>query len=190
MKISILLISLFFVSYFGIGQQRVGLVLSGGGASALAHLGVIKALEEKEIPIDYITGTSAGALIGGLYACGYTPEEIEEFVLSEEFLFMANGKIPEKKTFLFRQIDRNSSAISFSISKDSILQKSIPLNLITPTYLDFEMLVKMGNVSASRSKDFDSLFVPFRCIASDIFHKESVTSVSYTHLTLPTNREV
>ena len=74
-----------FISTIGFGQQRVGLVLSGGGASAVAHLGVLKALEENGIPIDYITGTSAGALIGGLYACGYSPQQIEEFVLSDEF---------------------------------------------------------------------------------------------------------
>ena len=74
-------------------QQRIGLVLSGGGASGVAHVGVIKALEENNIPIDYIAGTSAGALVGSLYACGYSPEEIEQFVLSKEFLLMANGKV-------------------------------------------------------------------------------------------------
>ena len=175
MKISILLISLFFITTFGFGQQKIGLVLSGGGASAMAHLGVIKALEENGVPIDYITGTSAGALIGALYACGYSPEEIEGFILSNEFLIMANGNIPEKNLFLFRDIDRNASVINFSISKDSAIRKSIPLNLITPTFLDFEMLTKIGQVSASNGKDFDRLFVPFRCVASDVVHKESVT---------------
>lgn len=166
---------MFFISAIGFSQQRVGLVLSGGGASALAHLGVIKALEENGIPIDYISGTSAGALIGGLYACGYSPAQIEEFVLSEEFVIMANGKISEKNQFLFRDADRNASAISFSISKDSIIRKSIPLNVITPTFLDFEMLLKMGHVSASYNKDFDHLFVPFRCVASDVANKKSIT---------------
>ena len=175
LKISFLLITVIFISTVGFGQQRVGLVLSGGGASAVSHLGVIKALEENGIPIDYITGTSAGALIGGLYACGYAPEEIEKFVLSEDFLLMANGKIPEKNHFLFRDFDRSASAISFSISKDSIIRKSIPLNVITPTYLDFEMLKKMGHTGASQGKDFDNLFVPFRCVASDVVHKKSIT---------------
>ena len=164
-----------FISTIGFGQQRVGLVLSGGGASAVAHLGVLKALEENGIPIDYITGTSAGALIGGLYACGYSPQQIEEFVLSDDFLLMAKGKISDKNHFLFRDEDRNASAISFSVSKDSILRKSIPLNVITPAFLDFEMLMKMGHVSASVNKDFDSLFVPFRCVASDVVNKKSIT---------------
>ena len=56
--------------------QKVGLVLSGGGAYGLAHIGVIKALEENNIPIDYIAGTSAGAIIGSMYAAGYSPEEM------------------------------------------------------------------------------------------------------------------
>lgn len=64
--------------------QKVGLVLSGGGATGLAHIGVLKALEEKGIPIDYITGTSAGALVGSLYASGFSPDEIEAYVLSED----------------------------------------------------------------------------------------------------------
>ena len=65
--------------------QKVALVLSGGGADGLSHIGVLKALEENNIPIDYIAGTSMGALIGGLYASGYSPAEIEAFALSEKF---------------------------------------------------------------------------------------------------------
>ena len=155
-------------------QQRIGLVLSGGGASGVAHVGVLKALEENNIPIDYITGTSAGALIGSMYACGYGPEEIEQFVLSKEFLLMANGKVSQKDRFLFRENEGNASTIKFSISKDSLIRKSIPLNLITPAFLDFEMLQKIGQVSAFLNKDFDRLFVPFRCVASDVVNKKSV----------------
>ena len=57
--------------------QSVGVVLSGGGASGIAHVGVLKALEEARIPINFIAGTSMGALVGGLYAMGYSPDEIE-----------------------------------------------------------------------------------------------------------------
>ena len=71
--------------HIGFAQQKVGLVLSGGGASGFAHIGVIQALEEKGIPIDYITGTSAGALIGALYASGYSPEQIKSFVMKDDF---------------------------------------------------------------------------------------------------------
>ena len=158
-----------------IGQERIGLVLSGGGATGIAHIGVIKALEERGIPIDYITGSSAGALIGGLYACGYSPEEIEKYVLSEEFQFMTSGKLSPDKEFLFRKEDINAQVLSFSFSKDSILKKSLPLNIITPSLLDYELMRIMGLTSASINHDFDQLFVPFRCLASDIVHKKSIS---------------
>ena len=64
------------VSLSYLAQQKVGLVLSGGGATGLAHIGVLKALEEHHIPIDYICGTSAGALVGSMYACGMSPKEM------------------------------------------------------------------------------------------------------------------
>ena len=63
-----------------LAAQKVGVVLSGGGAGGACHVGVLKALEEKNIPIDYITGTSIGALVGGLYASGYSVEEMEKIV--------------------------------------------------------------------------------------------------------------
>ena len=174
LKTSFLFIATFFIFSIGFGQQKIGLVLSGGGASGLAHIGVLKALEEYQIPIDYITGTSAGALVGGMYACGYSPEEIEGFVLSDDFLLMSTGKLSPEKRFLFREPDANASMINFSISQDSIIRKSIPLNVITPSFLDFEMLKNMGHTGASVGKDFDSLFVPFRCVAADVVDKKSV----------------
>lgn len=155
-------------------QQRIGLVLSGGGAAGIAHIGVLKALEERGIPIDYITGTSAGALVGSLYACGYSPEEIEAYVLSEDFQLMTSGKLNTDKQFLFRKDEVNANVLNFSFSRDSILKKSIPLNLVTPSLLDYELMRIMGLTSASMDNDFNKLFVPFRCVASDIVNKKSV----------------
>ena len=83
-KIAVLTALLFAALQIGYAQ-KVGLVLSGGGAKGAAHIGVIKALEENGIPIDYITGTSAGAIVGSLFAMGYTPEEKVRVMLSEEF---------------------------------------------------------------------------------------------------------
>ena len=65
-----------FLTYFSLSAQTVGLVLSGGGAKGIAHIGLLKALEENNIPIDYIAGTSMGAIVGALYAMGYTPDEM------------------------------------------------------------------------------------------------------------------
>ena len=71
--------------------QKVGLVLSGGGASGFAHIGVLMALEEHNIPVDYITGTSAGSLVGSMYAIGYSPSQIYKMATSEEFYKTSNG---------------------------------------------------------------------------------------------------
>ncbi|MEY4570877.1 MAG: hypothetical protein RLZ10_70 [Bacteroidota bacterium] len=155
-------------------QQRVGLVLSGGGAAGLAHIGVLKALEENGIPIDYITGTSAGALTGAMYASGYSPKEIEAFVLSEEFQQMTSGELDASKRFLFREVEHHAGTVEFSFSKDSLLRRSIPLNLVSPSLLDYKMMEIFGVVSAAKENDFNKLFVPYRCIASDITKKKSV----------------
>ena len=150
------------------------MVLSGGGATGFAHIGVIKALEERGIPIDYITGTSAGALVGSMYAIGYSPAEIEAYVLSDLFQLMASGKVEKKREFLFQKEDWDASMIELGFSKDSIFQKSLPTNFITPTLLDFEMMRLLGTASASVEGNFDQLFVPYRCVASDITNKKSI----------------
>ena len=175
MKTSFLLISALFLLQVNYAQKKVGLVLSGGGAAALAHVGVLKALEEYGVPIDYITGSSAGALVGSLYSCGYSPEEIEQFVLSDDFLLMSRGGLRPENKLLIRASAPDASTFGFSLAKDSILRKSIPLNVVTPTLLDFEMLKVLGYTGASLDQDFNKLFVPFRCVASDVFGKNSVT---------------
>ena len=73
----VLLFFSFLLCGFILQAQKVGLVLSGGGAKGMTHIGIIRALEENNIPIDYITGTSMGAIIGSLYAMGYSPDDME-----------------------------------------------------------------------------------------------------------------
>ena len=85
--------------------QKVGLVLSGGGAKGAAHIGVIKALEENDIPIDYITGTSIGSIIGSLYAMGYSPDEMLELMLSEEFSYWQTGTVENEYKYYFKRPD-------------------------------------------------------------------------------------
>lgn len=82
---------------------KVGLVLSGGGAKGLTHIGIIRALEENNIPIDYITGTSMGAIIGSLYAMGYSPDDMEELLKSEDFKRWYSGQIEEKYVYHFKK---------------------------------------------------------------------------------------
>ena len=170
----ILLISFHLIVFTSFSQQRIGLVLSGGGATGMAHIGVLKALEENNIPIDYITGTSAGAFIGSLYASGYSPQEIENFVLSENFKVATSGGLQPNQRFLFHTEGPNAGMIGISLSQNKILKHSLPTNFNSSELLDFQMMLKLGTVSASIGDNFDSLFVPFRCLASDIVKKESV----------------
>lgn len=170
---SITLFLSLLIGFFANGQ-KVGVVLSGGGATGLAHIGLLKALEESNIPIDYIAGTSAGALIGAMYASGISPEQIEKYVLSDEFKSMSTGEIPYDKRFILREDQRDASMLSVPLSIDSSFRKTLPTNFITPMYLDYEMLRILGVTSQSVNNNFDELFVPFRCVASDITKKEAV----------------
>lgn len=63
------------------GDKRIGIALGGGSAKGLAHIGVLKVMEEEKVPVEYVTGTSMGSVIGGLYASGYTVEEIEKIAI-------------------------------------------------------------------------------------------------------------
>src|SRR5215469_7533975 len=137
---AILLFLLFFSGVFTLYSQKIGLVLSGGGASGIAHIGVIKALEENNIPIDYVTGTSMGAFIGGLYAAGYTPDEMEAIVTSPRYQDIAKGIINNKFIYYFKQKPVDAAWISFPFSLDTSLITSIPTHLISPIPVDFEVL--------------------------------------------------
>ena len=173
-KSALFLFFILLISPYTSFSQKIGVVLSGGGATGLAHVGVLIAIEEAGIPIDYIAGTSAGALVGSMYACGYSPEEIKAYILSDKFQKMSKGISTNDEKFLLRNREDDASMLNVSFSKDSIFNKSLPTNFVTPSYLDYEMLRIFGKTGAAVDNDFDSLFVPFRCVASDIRSKESV----------------
>jgi len=153
-------------------SQKVGLVLSGGGASAVSHIGVLKALEENNIPIDYVSGTSMGALVGGMYAAGYSPQEIEKVFLSQQFKDWAEGNLDEKYVYYLRKKDENPSMITFKIELDKLLETNIPTNLISPSALDYGLMKYFAPSTAAANNDFNNLFIPFRCVASDIVSKK------------------
>ena len=167
-----LLCSLFFP---GISSgQKVGLVLSGGGARGLAHIGVIKALEENHIPIDYIAGTSAGAIVGALYVQGYSPSQMDSIVNTDEFLVSATGVTDENYAYYFRKKDDNASWMTIKFSLDSIIQTTLPTNLVNSVPIDFALMENTAGIIAKSKYNFDSLFVPFRCVAADIENKQTV----------------
>ncbi|MBZ0242042.1 MAG: patatin-like phospholipase family protein, partial [Bacteroidales bacterium] len=147
--------------------QRVALVLSGGGAKGLSHVGVLKALEEHEVPIDYVVGNSMGAIIGGLYASGYSPREIEDFVKSENFAAWVTGTVNEQD-FVSKLETPNASWISVPFSIKKRIISRLPSSIISTFLMDYAVMETFAAPSAAANYDFDSLFVPFRCVASDI----------------------
>ncbi len=146
--------------------------MSGGGSSGVSHIGVLKALEENNIPIDYITGTSMGALVGGLYSAGYSPQEIEEVFLSEQFKNWAEGNLDKKYIYYLREKNKTPSMITFKVDLDTLLETSLPTNLISPAAVDYGLMRYFAPSTAEARNDFDSLFIPFRCVASDIISKK------------------
>ncbi len=151
--------------------QRVGVVLSGGGALGIAHIGVLKALEENNIPIDYIAGTSMGSIIGAMYASGMSIAEMEQIVLSDEFNNWVTGTIDQEYTFYFKKPEPNASWVSIKLNIDSSIKSSIPTNLVSPYVIDYRLMQFLGPSAAVANYNFDSLFVPFRCVAADIENK-------------------
>ena len=154
--------------------QKVGLVLSGGGAVGMTHIGVLKALEENGIPIDYITGSSMGALIGAMYCSGWSPAQIDSTFKAEQFMIMASGGIEPAYQYHFKQDPPDATILSLRLDLDTALQTSLPTNLRNPSLIDYEQMLSYGPVSALAGYDLDSLFVPFRCVASDITDQRSV----------------
>ncbi|MCX5828526.1 MAG: patatin-like phospholipase family protein [Deltaproteobacteria bacterium] len=146
-------------------RPRIGLVLSGGGARGIAHIGVLKVLEEMHIPIDCIAGTSMGAIVGGLYAAGASPADLEKLVTS----------IPWNEAFTDKQ---TADKLSFRRKEDSQAYK-IDLNLgirdgrITTSKglvqgQNLNLLLKEILLHTADIKDFDKLRIPFRAVAADI----------------------
>jgi NTE family protein len=157
--------------YFSYGQ-KVGLVLSGGGALGMAHIGVLKALEEHNIPIDYITGTSAGALVGGIYAAGYSPNEMIYLTATQKNEWLGYGLTLRDRPY-YKESRTFGTFVKIPISFRSGAS-FVPDNLVS----DFGINLGLTHLTTTASKkakyNFDSLYVPFRAIAADIFDKRII----------------
>lgn len=157
--------------------QKVGLVLSGGGAKGMTHIGIIRALEENNIPIDYVTGTSMGAIIGALYAMGYSPDDMEALLRSPDFKRWYSGKVESKYEYYFK---KNRPAPEFFnlrfALKDSLHTKSqiIPTSMVNPIQMNLVFVELFAQATASCNGDFNKLFIPFRCVASDVYNKQAL----------------
>lgn len=155
--------------------QKVGLVLSGGGAKGMTHIGIIRALEENNIPIDYIAGTSMGAIIGSLYAMGYSPDDMEALLRSPDFKRWYSGEVESQYEYYFKQNRPTPefASIRFAFG-DSLHTKPqiIPTNLVNPIQMNLVFVQLFGQATAACRGNFNNLFVPFRCIASDVYNKQ------------------
>lgn len=160
-------------------HYRVGLVLSGGGAKGIAHIGVIKALEENDIAIDCVAGTSMGSIVGSLYACGYSPEEMMALIKSEMFQNCATGTIDPDLTYYFSRPAPSPAWANVNISfndstNNNVAGQILPSSLINPIPMNMEFLKLFTPYSSQCGMNFDNLMVPFRCVTSDVYHKHKI----------------
>ncbi|MCA8833225.1 patatin-like phospholipase family protein [Hymenobacter pini] len=158
--------------------QKVGLVLSGGGAKGLAHVGVLKVLEENRIPIDYIVGTSMGAIVGGMYAAGYSPKEIEEIVMKPEFQTWVSGRPLEGKVFNYYDIDPNPAALHLRLALDSTLKVRVTPKLVDDVTLNYVLATMLAPAGAISDYNFNNLLVPYRAVATEVFTREKIVQRS------------
>lgn len=175
MNKSVLLCIILIISFNAVHSQSVGLVLSGGGAKGIAHIGVIRVLEENNIPIDYIAGTSIGAIVGGLYAVGYTTDEMEELFKSDEFYFWSTGKIQKEYRYYFMQQEEDPSWIDLKFErKEDKLKVLPPTNIVPEDQMDFAFMELWSASNAACNYNFDSLMVPYFCVAADLFNNQPI----------------
>ena len=150
-------------------RPKIGLVLSGGGAKGFAHIGVLKVLEEAGIQIDYIGGTSMGAVIGGLYASGYTATQIDSIFQKTNFDELINDYIPRASKNFYEK--RNDELYAFVLPFNKF-RVGIPEALSKGMY-NFNLLTRLTR-NVKDVKDFNQLPIPFLCIATDIESGEQV----------------
>ncbi len=176
-KCLMILVALVFANALNCRAQKVGLVLSGGGAKGCTHIGVIRAMEENGIPIDYIAGTSIGAVIGALYSMGYSPDEMESLISSEDFKAWKNGRLDEKSVYYFKKSEPTPDFVTLKMEASapfSLKQSFLPRSIIKPTQMNVIFVQLCAQATAACGGDFNKLMVPFRCVTSDINSKESV----------------
>jgi NTE family protein len=162
---------LFALAGSAAARPRIGLALSGGGARGAAHVGVLKVLEERRIPIDYIAGTSMGAIVGGLYASGLSAAELETIITTIDWTAAFSDFIPRTERSFRRKRD-----------DDLYLVKNKPgvkgLNLLFPPGLldgqKIDLLLKRHTLPVVEIRDFDKLGIPFRAVAADLATGEPV----------------
>lgn len=144
-------------------RPRIGLALSGGGAKGMAHIGVLRILEKHKIPVDYITGTSMGSIVGAFYAIGYSADEIEEIARNIDWTEVFEGKISRRVISVEEKDEADKYLLEFSLKNGKVV---LPKGVISGQKL--EMLLAKLTWSVHGQNDFSKFPIPFKCIATDI----------------------
>ena len=164
MKKLIILFLLFPFCLFAQNKQpKIGLVLSGGGAKGFAHVGVLKEIEKAGIKLDYIGGTSMGAIVGGLYAAGYTANQIEKIITDTNLFELLQDKLPRSSKSLFEKENAENSALTLPIQNGNIgLPQGFSKGQSVLNFLT-RLLSPVDSIT-----DFSKLPIPFYCIATNV----------------------
>ena len=161
-------------------RPKVGVVLCGGGAKGAAHIGVLKYMEEMGIPVDYVAGTSMGSIIGGLYAAGYSPEELTELISNMDWSAYIGNKI-DRSVMSDEVRQRNStSLINMAFGLDYLFDKGPKKSLLSQlpsAYVSNSSLVNLFNnlcIGYQEDMDFNDMPIPFACVATDMITGQEV----------------
>jgi NTE family protein len=148
---------------------KVGLVLSGGGAKGFAHIGVLKVIEKAGIRIDYIAGTSMGAIVGGLYAAGYNADQLDSILKSHDFTKLFKDNVPRKYLSFYQKENLGKYAVSLPINKKKIGFPSAVTDGQNVFNLFSELTKHVHTVT-----NFENLPIPFFCIATNLENGDEV----------------
>lgn len=155
----------------GPARPKIGLVLGGGGALGISHVGVLKVLEELRIPVDYVTGTSMGSIVGGLYASGLSPDQIGNTLAAIDWGDALKDR-PRRQDLSFRRkqdADRYLFGIELGVGKGGV---KLPRGAASGQKLNYLLQTMTATTVTKRS--FDELNIPFRCVGTDIRTGEAV----------------
>ena len=147
-----------------IKRPKVAVVLSGGGAKGFAHIGVLKVLEEEGIPVDMIVGTSIGSLVGGIYAMGYSADELYQIAKAQKWDVLLTDDVP--RIFLSKNDQMIRQRYLLSLNVDRTKKIGLPQGLIKGQNVMNLFCGVAGNVP--EDMDFSKLPIPFACVAADL----------------------
>lgn len=145
-------------------RKKVGVVLGGGGAKGMAHIGALKVLEEAGIPVDYVVGTSMGAIVGGLYAAGYTPWQIDSMVFRQDWPMLLSDRVKRSELSFPEKENSERYVISLPIGRE---KKDRFISGVVKGQ-NLQNLFSNLTIGYHDSVDFNTLKIPFACVAVDI----------------------